>query len=305
MRIVVTGCTSFIGLHLINFLLSEGQQVIGICRNVEKADKWLPKHPNLLVMTIDMEHICQLAGKINCPVDVFIHLAWSGTQHESRNDKELQEKNVKQAINAMMLAKKLKCNLFVEAGSQAEYGYINKELKPETPCHPINEYGKAKLKFAVEANGIAKDAGIKFLHLRILSIYGEGDKDWTMIITCTKKMLQGEDILLSSCRQIWNYLYVKDAVKQIYMLCQYALESNDFESEIYLIGSKDTRPLRSFIEEIYSLTRSKSRLLYGFYTPPNNVELNPDMSKTEKATNGFIADYTFADGMKRVIESLK
>ena len=305
MKFVVTGCTSFIGVNLVCMLLNEGHQVIGVCRNIEKASLLLPKHLNLEVICLEMDRIQYLTDKISSNIDVFIHLAWNGADHDGRNDETIQMKNVEQSLVALMVGRKLKCKLFVEAGSQAEYGLIKGLLTPDTRCFPENEYGKAKLEFGLEAESICRNIGMKFLHLRILSIYGEGDKDWTLIISCIKKMLRNEDVPLSLCLQNWNYVYIKDAVKQIYLLCQYALNNELFKSEVFLIGSKDTRPLRNFIEEMYSLTGSKSRLLYGFYTPLNIVELNPDMSKTEIATNGFISNYTFEDGIKTIIKSMR
>ncbi len=305
MKFVVTGCTSFIGKNLVNLLLNQSHQVIAVCRDMEKARHLLPKHFNLEVICLDMNEIHCLAYKMSFTnIDVFIHLAWSGGGHEGRNDKELQMKNVEQSMEALFMAKILNCKLFVEAGSQAEYGLIKGVLKPETPCHPENEYGKAKLEFGVKAELFCKNVGMKYLHLRILSIYGEGDKDWTLIISSINKMLHNEDVPLSLCLQTWNYVYIGDAVKQILLLCKYALNNKSFESGIFLIGSKDTRPLHCFIEEIYTLTRSQSRLLYGHYKPLNVVELNPDMSKTEMATNGFISDYTFADGIRTIIRSI-
>lgn len=298
---IISGGTSFIGVELTRYLLVHDQRVICLCRNEAKTQSLLPQHDNLQIVCCDMDAIEQLPTMVP-HADVFVHLAWMGTGHEGRNDKALQDKNIAQSLKAVEAAAKVGCCLFVEAGSQAEYGLIKGTLSEFTTCHPDNEYGKAKLALGEQAEALCEANSMKFIHLRILSIFGEGDKDWTMIISSVKKMLRNEDVQLSEGTQPWNYVYVKDAVKQIALLCQHALNSDSFKSEIFLIGSKDTRPLRQFIEEIYALTGSKSKLLYGYYKPQNVVELNPDMSKTEAATGGFISDYSFADGIKRIIE---
>lgn len=304
-KVIVTGCTSFIGVHLTTFLLKNGCHVIGVCRDLEKAHSLFGDTTSLSLVCLDMDNIDQLPHKIVLDsVDTFFHLAWEGAGHEGRNNKDLQLKNVLRSIKAVEVAKCMNASLFVEAGSQAEYGQVSGVLKPETECHPDNEYGKAKLIFGVEADYLCRKCDLKFIHLRILSLYGEGDKDWTMIINSVNRMLNNEDILLSQCSQTWNYLYIRDAVKQMYLLSEYALRRENFKSEVFLIGSNDSRPLRSYIEEMCILTKSKSKLLYGYYKPLNNVELHPDMSKTELATGGFLSEYSFADGINIIIESI-
>ena len=146
---------------------------------------------------------------------------------------------------------------------------------------------------------------MKFIHLRIVSIYGDTDHLWTLVMSSIRKMLNNEDVQLSSCEQKWNFVYIKDAVKQMFLLCEHALNTSDFKSETYLIGSKDTRVLKDYVNEMYKLTESKSRLLFGEYTPANVVSLEPIMDKTEAATGGFISDYTFEQVVKIIINNYK
>ena len=58
---------------------------------------------------------------------------------------ELQNNNVKYALQAVKAAKELGCTRFVGAGSQAEYGRVEGTLTPDTPAFPENGYGIAKL----------------------------------------------------------------------------------------------------------------------------------------------------------------
>ena len=70
--------------------------------------------------------------------------AWGGTGHDGRNVQDVQRENVINTIAAMFAADKMGCQVFVEAGSQAEYGTVLECITEETPCHPFSEYGKAK-----------------------------------------------------------------------------------------------------------------------------------------------------------------
>lgn len=305
MKYVITGGSSFIGVALTKLLIKEEHEVIVVSRRISKSNDNIPQNVHVTaVLYEDLFDIKSILNSITA-ADVFIHLAWSGTSHEGRHDAKLQNDNIKYSLEAVDVAQKLGCRLFLDAGSQAEYGYVKDIITEETECHPDNEYGRAKLKFGELASKKCQLAKIKFIHLRIMSIYGVTDHLWTLVMSSIKKMLDNEPLNLSSCEQLWNFVCIEDAVRQIYLLCCYALRTPSFQSEIYHIGSNDTRKLRSFVDEMYHLTKSKSKLEFGKYVPANVVSLNPSMNKTEQATGGFISDYTFHDVIIKIIDNFK
>lgn len=305
MRYVITGGSSFIGVALTEFLIKEKHEVYIVCRKTSTTINLIPKNENVHVILYDgMDDVRSVSLHVHS-ADVWIHLAWAGTGHDCRNDKNIQTKNINDSLMAVNTANKLGCKIFVDAGSQAEYGFVSGVLTEDTPCKPENEYGKAKLEFGIRCREICHGYGMKHIHLRILSVYGETDHEWTLVMSCIRKMLANEDVELSSCLQMWNFVYIRDAVKQIYLLIQNALMDDELTSEVYNIASEDTRKLKSFVEEMYELTDSHSKLLYGYYKPANVVSLNPDVAKTKKATGGFISDYSFKDVVNRIIEKYK
>lgn len=232
--------------------------------------------------------------------DVFIHLAWKGTGHGGRDEQQLQQENVAYSLQALQAAHEMGCHLFVDAGSQAEYGIVETKISETTPCHPFSEYGKAKLRFMEEASRCCRQWGMKYMHFRIFSLFGEDDHPWTLVQTCVQKMLRHEAIDLSACTQHWNFLYVKDAARQMSLLCDYALSSSNFKAETFNIASEDTRVLRDFVESMQRLTQSKSILHFGAVTPAKVVTLQPEVSKT-KAAIGFINSISFEDVIQRII----
>lgn len=305
MRYVITGGASFIGVALAQHLLKEGNEVIAVCRRESKSLANIPQGDKIRTVLYDgIDDITSIVQQIDY-ADVFVHLAWAGTSHEGRHDKTLQDDNIKYSLEAIDVANSLHCKLFVETGSQAEYGFVNTLFTEDTTCHPDNEYGRAKHEFGMKASTKCKSIGMKYIHLRIISIFGETDHAWTLVMSSIRKMLNNEDVELSSCEQLWNFVDIKDAVRQIYLLCQYAQNKKDFTSDVFHIGSNDTRKLRSFVEEMYILTGSKSKLLFGNYTPANIVSLNPSMEKTQMATGGFISSRTFGQVVNCIINNIK
>ena len=303
MKFVVTGATGFIGREVVSSLLKQGHYVYCVCRpNSPKVDV-LPKDANLSIVEATMADYSTLGDKIP-NADVLINMAWDGITREGRDFTDVQRDNITYALQTMDAAKAMGCKVFVETGSQAEYGIVNDVITEDTPCHPFSDYGKAKLALKEAASKHAEEIGIKYLHLRIFSVYGENDHPWAMISSCTSKTLNNEDVELSACQQQWNFLYVKDCAKQITLLSEWAYGNMENNHEVFNLASEDTRTLKSYIEEMYSLTGSSSKLLYGKVVPKNLVSLNPDITKLKEAI-GFVADYSFAQGYQNVINKYK
>lgn len=297
MTYLISGATSFLGVELVQTLLQQSHQVTVICRPGSQGMTHLPKGVKTVFAQLD--EYGTLDTQID-QADVFVHLAWAGTGHDGRDATQVQQENIACSLDAMRAASKIRCKLFVMAGSQAEYGSTTLPQQEEMLCAPFSEYGKAKLQMWLEGKKLAEELGMKYLHLRIFSLFGETDHPWTLVMSCVDKMLRNEPMDLSDCTQNWNFLYVKDAARQICALCRYAVETEGYKSEIYQIASEDTRPLKDFVERIKILTDSKSNLHYGAVVPTHLVSLQPDMHKT-RIVVGSLAENDFDTIIKRII----
>lgn len=278
MKFVITGATSFLGLELIDYLLSNGHSVVAVCRPNSEHKNDIPN--SCQIEELEMKDYQNYLTKYQSSADVFIHLAWAGTGHDGRDNKEIQKENVVFSTDCIVLAKQMGCKLFVESGSQAEYGSSNEIQKEDSLCKPFSEYGKAKLRVKECGFQLAEQKDIKYMHLRIFSLFGENDHPWTLVMSALDKMLANESVDLTPCTQNWNFLYVKDAVRMIVSLCEQALKNTNFIHEVYNIASKDTRTLKVFVERMKKLTHSSSILNFGANHSQNMVSLQPDMSKT-------------------------
>lgn len=285
MKYIITGASGFIGVELSKQLLADGHTVYAVCRRESKGLKNVPKHKNLKMVWADLNHLNDIPEQVD-KADVFIHLAWRGTTSNGRFNTSIQQESVDDALTAMRVAKKTGCRLFVESGSQAEYGTVYDKITEETPCHPFSDYGKAKLEVWNKGRVLCNELGLKYIHLRIFSMFGENDHPYTLVMSIIGKMLRNEpSIDLSSCTQNWNYIYSQDACKLINGLCDYAVNSDSFKAEVFNIASDDTRPLKDFVERIHELTHSTSRCNYGVIVPANVVTLDPNIDKVRRAVN--------------------
>lgn len=297
MKFVITGATSFIGLELIDLLLAKGHEVFAVCRPQSFG---IPKIPQkATVVFAEMSEYGNL-HKLIQNADVFINLAWGGTGHSGRDVIEVQKENIACSTSAIFAADKMGCSVFLEAGSQAEYGSTSDLQQEDSVCMPFSEYGKAKLEVKNVGFELAEKLGIKYIHLRIFSMFGENDHPWTLVMSSLDKMLANEQVDLSPCTQNWNFVYVKDAVQMILALCSYAYNDSSFRHEVYNVASLDTRPLKCFVEEMKQIVKSESKLNYGANIPANFVSLQPDMTKTIKASS-FDNFHSFSEVIQLII----
>ena len=299
MKYVITGATSFLGQELIRTLAQSGAEVYAVCRTADK-------------LRADVRELCtpielQLSEYAALPeqitnADVFIHLAWDGTGHEGRNNPEVQQRNVTYTKIAMHAAHTMGCHLFVMAGSQAEYGSTFEPQQEDMECKPFSEYGKAKLQVWKECSALAKELGMKYIHLRIFSLFGEYDHPYTLVMSCIDKMKRNVPIDLSACTQNWNFLYAHDAAEMIRRLCDYGLQTEPFAPGIYNIASDDSRPLKEFMERMRELTLTSSVLHYGAMSSSGNVvSLQPDMTKLHAAI-GDVKYHSFDSVIESIIK---
>ena len=298
MTFFITGASSFIGVELCRYLSDNGHSVIAMSRRENEHLEEIKRDGHLQVFRADMQSLFDKAKGIGA--DVFIHLAWAGTTHEDRNNPAIHEENVRLSLECVKLAKQMGCQLYVDAGSQAEYGIVPGVLTENTPCNPITAYGKGKLKMYNESSILTKELGLKYIHLRILSVYGENDHDETLIKSALKKLKANEPIEMRSGGQMWNYVYVKDAARQIAMLSIYAINDEGFQKEVYNIASNDTRKLQDFIIAMKEIIGSSSELKFGGYNPENDVNLDPDMKKTAAIVKP-LTEWGFEEVIKGII----
>lgn len=303
MTYVITGATSFIGSNLVEELLSRGNEVIAVCRKDSGKEKNFPENEKLSIVYCDLQHMSTVYELIS-EADVFVHLAWGGTTQKEREIADIHEHNVKYALDAMKSAARIGCKVFLDSGSQAEYGFVNELTTEETLCAPETEYGKAKLKVWQDGRKLSQELGIKYIHIRIFSAYGEKDRPNTLLHALVLNLIHNRDMDLSSCQQSWNYVYVKDAVYMISDLCENAFCAENFTPQIYHIASNDTRPLKEFVEEVKSLVLDYTGTLnYASVVPAHQVSLQPSIEKTLQISK--VKFTPFGEVMKSTINYLK
>lgn len=297
MRAIITGPTGTLGTALCRVLTGAGHEVIAVVRPGSRRAAAAAGIPGVRVIPCDLNRLSDLkeAGLPHC--DWFFHLGWAGTFGPDRQNARLQDENIEAALTAVDLAAVLGCQSFVFAGSQAEYGRFEGALRGDTPCRPETGYGVAKLCAGQLTRLLCQNYGIRHIHCRILSLYGPGDGENTMISAAIRAFLQGEAGAFTAGEQLWDYLYSEDAARAMALMAE-----KGKDSAIYPLGSGTGRPLRDYILTIRDLI--DPALCPGLGAVPygqNQVmHLVADISDLQRDTD-FQPQVDFAEGIRRTI----
>lgn len=299
-RVLITGANSFIGLRLCRKMAEEGWYIYAVVRENFKKRELFAGIDNLKVLYCDMESYSHIDKKFHIEeLECAVLLSWNGTRGNARNDKQLQQTNVENTKEIVRRLISIGCKTIVTSGSQAEYGTnpTDKKVTEDFVCRPNTEYGKAKLELYEYLSALCKTAKVRLLEPRFFSLYGENDFEGTMIISILRNMLSGEECNLTECRQIWDFMYVDDAIAALYML----IENSEVEG-VFNFGSGEAKPLREYVYIMRELTQSTSKINYGAVPYPKTgmVHTNPSIEKLRKFT-GYTIQTKFEEGIKKII----
>lgn len=305
-NIVITGATGFLGSHLAQWFLEQGDRVYALVRPGSAKLQYLPEHRNLIPVYGTMEEAADCVEEIG-HADAWFHFAWGGVNREEIDSPEVQAGNIRGSLACVEAAHRLGCRVFMDAGSRVEYGVMEDGrgvMTEEMECSPVNEYGKAKLEFFRQAVPVCEKYGMNFCHLRFFSVYGYGDHPWSIISTLVRELPRGGRVSLSACRHEWNFMYIDDAVEAVGRLYEQVKDKPCKNGVAVNIASRDTRVLKSFVEEVFELAGKRGTLEFGTFVQAKEgaLSIRPDVSRMEAMTGGFKERYTFSRGITEMIK---
>ncbi len=301
-KVILTGGTGMLGLALIQLFIQKKIEVLVIVRPNSKRREALPVSDYVKVIECDLSNLSEVKEQLHDTYDAFFHFAWDGTFGESRNDMQLQNQNVKAALDAVELAKAAGCTTFLGAGSQAEYGRVDGiKLGPDTPTKPETGYGIGKLCAGQMTRILCQQMGMKHIWVRILSTYGPHDGLHTMVMSGIIKMLNQERPQYTKGEQMWDYLYCEDAARAFYLAAEQGIDGS-----VYCIGSGQVRPLAEYITVIRDTIDKNIEIGFGEvpYYDKQVMYLCADIENLQRDT-GFQPEISFEEGIRRTVQWYK
>ncbi len=286
------------GIALIEECIKNDIVVYALVNPKSKNISRVPVHRNIFIKECSLSEIRNF-DICDEKADAFFHFAWSNTHSVSeRNDINSHVDNIRYSLDAVELASKFDCKVFLGAGSQAEFGNSNEILTEDTKCCPETAYGISKFCAGKMTRISCERKKIRHIWTRILSSYGPNYLDTTVINYTITEILNGRSPLLSSCEQKWDFIYNTDVAKAFLLLAQYGYDGN-----VYIIGSGHSEPLKNYLIKIRDMINPEIDLKFGAANKQSGkiINLSCDISKLKNHT-GFSIQTSFEQGIKETIE---
>ncbi len=283
-KILVTGGAGFLGSHLCEKLLENGNDVI-CCDNLFTGSK-----ENILHL-MDNPYFEFLRHDITFPlfveVDEIYNLACPASPiHYQYDPVQTTKTSVHGAINMLGLAKRTKAKI-LQASTSEVYG--DPAVHPQTedywgnvnPVGPRSCYDEGKRCAETLFFDYYREHQVKIKVARIFNTYGPRmhPNDGRVVSNFIVQALQNNDITIyGDGSQTRSFCYVDNLIDGLIKL----METNDDVTGPINIGNPNEFTIKELAEKIIELTRSSSKLIYKSLPENDPVRRQPDITLANK-----------------------
>lgn len=259
MHILLTGGAGFIGSHLAESLIQQGGHSLTVIDNFDPFYDRSIKEKNLTALRQlsgfrlvegDIRMLNAIEDQLDEKFDAIIHVAAkAGVLPSIKDPLGYEDTNIKGTLQLLEFARKRQIKQFVFCSSSSVYG-----INPKTPWHesdpvllPISPYASTKVACELCGYTYAHLYDIRFIALRLFTVYGPRQRPDLAIHKFAKKILQNEPITLyGDGSTLRDYTNVADIVRGITA----ALHYSDSGYEIINLGNNSPVRLTDLIAGI-------------------------------------------------------
>lgn len=305
--ILVTGGAGFIGSHLVDKLLEEGNKVIcidnfilGSMDNLRSAIN----SKNFVFYNKDLLDINSLDKVFEKELpDIVYHLAANSDVKEGAESTNRDLKlTFMTTYNVLECMKKHQINKIVFTSTPAVFGNKLEPLVEEMPANPESLYGASKLASEFFIKTFSNLYGIHCWIIRLSNIVGERSThgvihDFLIKLDSNKKELN----VLGDGNQTKPYMYVRDIVDAIIFIFNNSSE----KVNIFNVGPKDATKVSKIAEILLEECSTKREIVYagGIGGWKGDVPFySYDASKLEKL--GWKTKYNSTEAVRIAIKKI-
>jgi UDP-glucuronate decarboxylase len=302
-RILITGGAGFIGSHLSERLLTEGNEVICV-------DNFYTGNRENIVHLLSNPYFEILRHDICFPlyieVDEIYNLACPASpMHYQFDPVQTVKTAVHGAINMLGLAKRLRIKI-LQASTSEVYGNPTVHPQPENYWGNVNPigirscYDEGKRCAETLFFDYHRQHKLMIKVARIFNTYGPRmhPNDGRVISNFIVQALKGEDItIFGDGRHTRSFCYINDLVDGLLKLMA---SSNSFTGPVNL-GNPFEYSIRDLAQKIIGLTGTKSRIIFKPLPSDDPKQRQPDIALAGKKLR-WEPVVQLEDGLKKTIQ---
>jgi UDP-glucuronate 4-epimerase len=312
MAIMVTGSSGFIGSHVVDRLLSKGENVAGIDNFDPFYDPSIKKKnmehnledQNFTFYRADIREKSEIENILkNNEIDTIIHLAARAGVRPSIQDPLLyQDVNVRGTMNLLELSKEYDIKNFVFGSSSSVYG-INEKIpfgEDDPVDKAISPYAATKKACETFCYTYHHLYGIPITSLRFFTVYGPRQRPEMAIHKFTRSINEGKVIeMFGNGKSRRDYTYISDIVNGIM-----AAVDKKLGYEIINLGNSNVVELRYLIQLIEE-NLGKSAIIKKRPDQPGDVPVTfADISKAQRLL-GYEPEVRIEEGIENFVHWYK
>lgn len=299
-KILVTGGAGFIGSHLVDRLIQEGNEVIVVDNLSTGKRKNVNKKAQFYKMDIQSKRI-ERVFRNERPL-IVVHLAAQMSVRHSTDDPGFDAQvNILGTINVLEHAVKQGVRKVTFASSGGVV-YGEQEIFPAAESHrtePLSPYGISKLAGEKYLAYYASATGLRYVALRFANVYGprqDSEGEAGVVAIFSKQMLDGgQPIVNGTGKQTRDFIYVDDVVEAILVTL-----GEDVQG-IYNVGTGQETTINECYGIIKSLTNCQCKELYGAAKKGEQFRSVLDVTKLREVF-GWDPQVTLQEGLTRTVD---
>jgi len=294
MKTMVTGCSGFIGTHLVRRLLDDGFHVIGY--DINKSSIADPNFEFIQGDILDME---KLQKSMDGCESVF-HLAAQTSVPKSTSDPFHDFKtNAEGTFNVLLATKELGAKV-IYASTSTVYGLADIPTNESQALKPISFYGASKAAGDLYCFAFHHTSGLDTVILRLYNVYGPGNSKGVMY-DLFKKLERNPSHLevIGTGLQRKDYVYIDDVIDAFLITYE-----KGASGEAYNVGSGVSMTVNEIVKNILHILQLNPEITYTGQSWEGDVESAlADVSRFKSL--GWRPKVGIEDGIRRTYEWLK
>ncbi|RAP22354.1 UDP-glucose 4-epimerase [Brevibacillus laterosporus] len=262
-KVLVTGCSGFIGSSLCHFLLREGYDVTGIDAYKANYERWI-KERNLETLKQYSRFRFLEVDLATYPLKPFLHsfdyifhlAAIPGVRTSwGKSFKEYTDNNILVTQLLLEAAQNSAIKKIVYASSSSVYGGMTGAADERQTPHPISPYGVTKLSAEHLCQLYAQNFQVPVISLRYFTVFGprqRPDMAFHQFIYC---ILQERPIVIfGDGEQSRDFTFIDDVVVANFLAMQ-----SEYVGEVFNIGGVSRLSINKVIRIAEKYTGKKAK----------------------------------------------